>query len=148
LHLLRTRPSFSLPGGLLLNFGWYDLTILPSAFILPNAPILSLESMRAFVAAFAPSSQDLKSPAISPLYEDLEVFRGRLPAALFTCGTADPLLDDNILMGARWAMAGAKTINKFYTGACHGFLSMGSDEAQEALRDMMTWIGERIGEGQ
>lgn len=116
---LRTQNDFSLPGGgLLLQFGIYDLSLLPSAHTLPHAPVLPLETMKRFIAAFAPSrsSQDLKFPDISPLYEDLEKFRGRLPAALFTCGTAGPLLDDTVLMSAKWAIAGGTVVTKFYTG--------------------------------
>lgn len=148
-HLLRTRNDFSLPGGgLLLHFGCYDLSLLPSAHTLPHAPVLPLETMKRFIAAFAPSrsSQDLKSPDISPLYEDLEKFRGRLPAALFTCGTADPLLDDTVLMSARWGIAGGQVVTKFYGGAVHGFIAQQSEEAKACLGDTRAWIRDALSE--
>lgn len=51
---------------------------------------------------------------ISPLYADLNSMT--LPPALFTCGTLDPLLDDSILMSAKWTMSGAESILKVYPG--------------------------------
>ena len=44
-----------------------------------------------------------------------------LPRALFTIGTEDPLLDDSVLMCAKWLMAGGEGILKVYSGAAHGF---------------------------
>lgn len=45
----------------------------------------------------------------------------QLPPALFSCGTLDPLLDDSVMMSAKWAMSGAESILKIYPGAPHGF---------------------------
>lgn len=65
-------------------------------------------------------------PSISPFYENLVDIaqRGaekRLPAALFTVGTEDPLLDDSIVMSSKWQMSGAEGPLKVYSGAPHGF---------------------------
>ncbi|CAM1510708.1 Fc.00g010430.m01.CDS01 [Cosmosporella sp. VM-42] len=145
-HLLHTQRDFSLPGGLLLHFGVYDLSILPSAYTLSDAPILPLKTLERFIATFAPfhSIQDLKSPSISPLYENLEELRERLPTAMFTCGSEDPLQDDTVLMSARWGIAGGKVVTKFYAGAVHGFIFMGSNEAKLCLKDTLTWIRDRM----
>ncbi|KAF7553872.1 hypothetical protein G7046_g6972 [Stylonectria norvegica] len=145
-HLLHKHQDFVLSGGLLLHFGVYDLTLLPSAYALSNAPILPLRSLKKFIDAFAPlhSTQDLKSPSISPLYENLQSLRGRLPPAIFTCGSGDPLQDDTVLMSARWVIAGGSAVTKFYPGAVHGFIVMGSNEAKLCLQDTWEWIRSRM----
>ena len=102
-----------------------------------------------FIGAFLPNKtvEEKKDPAISPLYENLEAFRGRLPSALFTCGTEDPLLDDSVLLGTKWAMAGGDSTVKIYPGAPHGFIAFPSSllkEAGEALDDTKTYIRERL----
>jgi len=84
-----------------------------------------------------------KDPSISPYYEDLEKLRGRLPSALFTVGTMDPLLDDTVAMSTKWLMAGGEAIIKIYPGAPHGFLAFDPQllkEAGEALADSKTYI--------
>jgi len=86
-------------------------------------------------------------PSISPYYENLEQFRGRLPHALFTCGTEDPLLDDSVMMATRWLMAGGEACLKIYSGAPHGFLGFVGllDEAGMGLEDTKAFILERLG---
>jgi acetyl esterase/lipase len=81
-------------------------------------------------------------PSISPYYENLEKYRGRLPNAFFTCGTEDPLLDDSVMMATKWMMAGAGAILKIYPGAPHGFIGFVDmlDEAKQALEDTKTFI--------
>ncbi len=76
-------------------------------------------------------------PDISPLYADL---RG-LPPALFTIGTADPLLDDTLFMAARWEAAGNDADLRVYADGVHGFnafpigIARAANEAQaEFLR--------------
>jgi acetyl esterase/lipase len=101
--------------------------------------------MEEFGNAFLPGMtlDQKKDPAISPFYEDLEPFRGRLPSALFTCGTEDPLLDDSIAMATKWMIVGGDGIIKIYPGACHGFIGFSADllaEAGKALEDTKTYI--------
>jgi len=69
-----------------------------------------------------------------------------LPPALFTCGTADPLLDDSVMMATKWSVAGGKSILKIYPGAPHSFLSIDAAEGKsiaeldcvEFLRDCLS----------
>jgi acetyl esterase/lipase len=144
-HLLRTRPDFSLPGGILLNFGVYDLSLMPSSITFPDAPILNLKGLKAYTEAFTPfvSWEARKLPQYSPLYEDLEQFRGRLSPALFTSGTIDPLLDNTMLISMKWAIAGGDMVAKYYPGACHGFLAHPIDEAKVCMRDITRWLEEK-----
>jgi acetyl esterase/lipase len=103
-----------------------------------------------FVDAFLPNMpfEKKQDPSISPYYADLEKYRGRLPNALFTCGTEDPLLDDSVAMATKWLMAGGEAILKIYSGAPHGFIGFVGllNEAGEALEDTKTYIRERLEE--
>jgi acetyl esterase len=75
--------------------------------------------MRWFTANFLPGleGEQLRDPAISPLYADLS----GLPPALFTVGTADPLLDDTLFMAARWEAAGNDADLRVYKDGIHAF---------------------------
>ena len=53
-------------------------------------------------AGFVPDANLLEEPEISPLLADLS----GLPPALFNVGTLDPLMDDSLMMAARWMAAG------------------------------------------
>jgi len=109
--------------------------------------------MNHFLEAFLPGIklEDRKDSSISPFFEDLEHYRidgktSRLPSALFTCGTADCLLEDSVMMGVRWMMAGGEAIVKMYEGGPHGFLGFSSQvlaEAGQALEDTIMFIRER-----
>ena len=58
-----------------------------------------------FADCFLPgmADEDRRSPEVSPLYAEL---RNDLPPALFSCGTADPLLDGLALHGGPLAAGG------------------------------------------
>jgi acetyl esterase/lipase len=149
-HLLRTFPTTPCPT-LLLHFGAYDLSFLPQCFNFgPDSAIIDLEKMSHCTDAFVPNTTTAqrRDPKISPFYEDLEAFRGRLPKALFTCGTQDPLLDDTVMMGCKWLMAGGDAVVKIYAGAPHAFITWRglSDEADQAAVDMESFIKEVLGE--
>lgn len=101
--------------------------------------------------AFLPgmSLEQRKDPSVSPFYENLEKFRGRLPSALFTIGTEDPLLDDSVMMAMKWLTAGGHAILKVYPGAPHGFNRFPREalkEAAEAGDDTEMYIKERLGQ--
>jgi len=116
--------------------------------------------MRRFISAFLPSvpAAEAKNPRISPLYEDLEQYRvpggSRLPRALFTCGTADPLLDDSVFMAAKWQVAGAAAVLRIYPGAVHGFSGFAAaayEQAGRVLGDTRAFVQEgveRLGGGE
>lgn len=148
-HLLRTRPNFTFLG-LLLHFGCYDVTIPRST--LPH-PILSHITYQKFIEAFVPESSHAnlpngkQNPAISPFYEDLEQWRGKLPNALFTCGSVDILLHDTVLMSAKWMMAGGEAMTKIYSGGVHGYIFFPkelSPQAKKGMEETITYIKERL----
>lgn len=66
---------------------------------------------------------------------------------LFTCGTVDILLEDTVLMSAKWQMHGGEAIAKIYTGACHGYLAFSGEvypQAKEGMDDTLAYIKEKM----
>ncbi|KAL2426635.1 hypothetical protein ABEF95_011058 [Exophiala dermatitidis] len=134
--------------GLLLHFGCFSLIWTPSVynFKKPEVLVLDRDLMDHFIDAFCPgmSDEEKKHPSSSPLYADLEPLRGKLPPALFTCGTEDCLLDDTMFMSTKWLMAGGQAIVKIIPGAPHGFIffprhvkGSGSEEGMNAVEDFI-----------
>jgi acetyl esterase/lipase len=87
-----------------------------------DAALLSWDDCERFSTIYLPgmSFEEKKQPGLSAAYNNLR----HLISALFLCGTVDPMLDDQILMAARWQIAGNEAVVKFIPGACHGFMSM------------------------
>jgi acetyl esterase/lipase len=112
-------------GGANLVFGWYDLSGTPSQHGNPERPdLLSVELIRYFADLFTAgrSTEERRDPDISPLYADLH----GLPPALFTVGADDHLVDDTLLMAARWQLAGNETELLVYPETPHGGIGMPS----------------------
>ncbi len=79
-------------------------------------------------------SQFLRGQDIDPADPDLSPLRAPLhglPPALFSVGTADPLLDDSLFMHARWIAAGNPAKIEIYPGATHAFDSRESPLATQ-----------------
>jgi acetyl esterase/lipase len=147
-HLLNVFPDLKL-FGLLLNFGAYDLcTGFPSLAHFDKPLILTREITDHFLDSFLGnmSFEQKQDPSVSPFYENLEKYRGRLPSALFVCGTEDPLLDDSVMMATKWLVAGGEAILKIYPGGAHGFIGFLGllDEAGHWLEDTKMFIQERL----
>jgi len=116
--LLRLRDKHGLTpySGAILGYGFYDPSLTPSAANWgDDAVILSTASLQWFSDHFVPESRR-KEPDVNPLFADL---RG-MPAALFTVGTMDPLLDDSLFMHARWVAAGNAGELDVHPGGVHG----------------------------
>jgi acetyl esterase len=117
---LRDRGEIGRVAGANLAYGVYDVSMTPSARrwgerrIVVNTPDLAR-----FAAQYAPAATH-RDPDVSPLYADLT----GLPAALFSCGTLDPLLDDTLFMAARWEAAGSPAELDLHPGAPHEFLNL------------------------
>jgi acetyl esterase/lipase len=76
--------------------------------------------------------------AVSPLFADL----CDMPPALFTVGSADHLLDDNILMAGRWAAFGNCAQLAVYPDCGHGFTRFDialAKLARERMIDFFDW---------
>jgi acetyl esterase len=116
--------------GLVLNYGAFDQSYLPSCRILdPDQPlVLSYLDAAKFTQAYVPTggTEDMKNPKISPLYASLT----DLGSALFIVGTVDGLLDDSVLMAAKWTIAGNDAVLKFVPGAAHGFMTFDGNKVE------------------
>lgn len=150
-HLKRARPAHQLKG-LILLFGWYDLTLnMPQVLSATRPVVISYEIMKHFTDAYVPnmSLEDKRSPSVSPLYEDLQALVAmeagmKLPPALFLCGTQDPLLEDTLMMSTRWLIAGGESVVKIWPGEAHGFSAFPTNSAREASAMMQQFIQEKM----
>ena len=126
------------------QYGAFDLSMTPSQRrwgdrnLVLSGPIINW-----FADQFLPA-HDLESrrdPDISPLFADLS----RMPPAIFTIGTEDPLLDDTLFMEARWRAAGNPTELRVWREAPHGFLSLPMSVADLALSDEHEFLNRTLG---
>lgn len=119
---MRNEGTVSNLRGVILNYGQFDLSGLPSLYEQddPNkCLILSKEDADHFLDAYLPPAIQRKASRVSPAYNKLH----DLVPALFVCGTRDGLIDDSLLMSSKWMLAGNESILKFVGGACHGFMT-------------------------
>lgn len=110
-----------------LVFGAYDLAGTPSVEFGTDTLVLTRQSIAWFTEQFV-AADKRHDPDVSPIWADLH----DLPAALFTVGTLDPLVDDSLFMHARWVAAGNPAELAIYPGGVHGFTSFDIGLAREA----------------
>lgn len=110
-----------------LMYGCYDLSLTPSMRRAQDTLVLDRARVEALVAGVR-GPFDPRDAAISPLYADLS----GLPAALFSVGTLDPLIDDSLFMHARWRAAGNAAELAVFAGGVHGFHMLEGQLAQAA----------------
>lgn len=138
---LRDRHKLTPFSAATLNYGCYDHNLTPSARRWGDEKlVLNTPGIAAFRKSFLPVGTDWYDPDVSPLYADL---RG-MPAALFTVGTRDPLLDDSLFMAPRWLAAGNVAELALYPGACHGFMSLDFAQRTEALSRIETFLQQHL----
>jgi acetyl esterase/lipase len=114
---LREKSGFTSMRCAVFTSGVFDLRHTPSSRNWGDRPlVLTSGLMRSYVDQYAPPKL-LDDPDVSPIFGRL---RG-LPSALFSVGTADPLLDDTLFMASRWAAAGNRMTLRAYSEAPHGF---------------------------
>jgi acetyl esterase len=123
---MRDRHGYSGFRAASLSYGNYDAGMTPSQRLGPDlgehGPVnhVAPESLRKYVETFLPPGMDPRDPDVSPLYARLH----RMPPALFTVGTLDPLIDDTLFLHARWVASGNRAELAIYPGAPHGFTAM------------------------
>lgn len=142
--LLRLRDRHGAAGavtGMVLDAGVYDAAGTPSVrgelpehSTLSVAPLLDL-----YFGDRTPA--ELRDPDLSPLYGDL---RGLCPA-LFSVGTADPLLDDSLFMAARWEAAGNRTELAVYPYGPHGVALSPTEMGRRARARIDSFLRECAG---
>jgi acetyl esterase/lipase len=125
---LRDRLGYRGFAGANLLFGAFDLSMTPSQRRWGDRNlVLSTPILDWFYDAFVPAERR-REPDVSPMYADLS----SLPPALFTVGTADPLLDDSLFLHARWRAAGNAADLAIVPGAPHGFTAFPMPATVEA----------------
>ncbi len=125
--------------GVNLIYGCFDLSRTPSCRMATDSTLLLSKKYldETYELVFHGwSREQLRDPQYSPLYANLE----HLPPALFTIGTADPLIDDTYFMEARWRLAGNKTFLAVYPESSHAFNFFPSQIARIANEKMFEWI--------
>ena len=133
--LLRLRDRHGITnafGAAVFQYGGFDLSMSPSQRLWGDRNlVLSGPIMVWFGDQFLPglNREQRRVPDISPLFADL----ASMPPAIFTIGTADPLIDDTLFMEARWRTAGHVTELRIWPEAPHGFVSLPMTVADVAL---------------
>ncbi|KAL9094236.1 MAG: hypothetical protein Q9165_003376 [Trypethelium subeluteriae] len=152
-QLMRTRPQHRLDAVLLIN-GLYDLTLnMPTTVQRQDSVVIDRGMLEKFIEAYSlgASAEARRNPMMSPLYEDVQKLAhdspsGTLPPALFTCGTADPLLDDSLMMSVKWMASGSEALIRLYPGAPHMFSAFkGFKVADDMAAATMAFLNERLG---
>jgi acetyl esterase len=114
-----------------LNYGAYDLNGTPSTILWGDRNlVLSTPIVQWFAGNFLPGSgfEQRRDPDISPLYARL----GEMPAALFSVGTMDCLMDDSLFMAERWRVAGNQAEVAVYPDGVHAFNAYPTGLARKA----------------
>jgi acetyl esterase len=134
---MRDRHRFTDFSGANLVFGCFDISMTPSQRNWGDRSLLiSTRDIGWFNDHYVPDPQMRRNPDCSPLYAELS----RMPPALFTVGTLDPLLDDTLFMHGRWLAAGNRSELGIYPGGMHMFTSFPIDIAKEANRRIFSFI--------
>jgi acetyl esterase/lipase len=137
---MRDRHGFAGFRGANLVYGCFDLSLTPSVRRWGERNlVLSTPIIEWFTRQFIRPEQGT-DPDVSPLRADL---RG-LPAALFTIGTLDPLLDDSLFMHARWLAAGNRAEIAVYPGGIHAFNAFPSKLANAANRRQAEFLSKLL----
>jgi acetyl esterase/lipase len=101
-----------------LSYGNYDTSMTPSQkWIGALGVLLRTQDIEGCSDAYCPDRTRRRDPDVSAIYANLE----RMPRALLSVGTCDPVLDDSLFMHARWIAAGNQAELAVYPGAPHGF---------------------------
>jgi len=145
--LLRLRDRHGITGAFgaaALQYGGFDLSMSPSQRLWGERNlVLSGPIMVWFGDQFLPGldREQRRDPDISPLFADLS----DMPPAIFTVGTADPLIDDTLFMEARWRAAGHATELRIWPEAPHGFLSLPMSVTDVALAAEHDFLNRTLG---
>lgn len=143
LTLLRLRQGHGTMPFVAANLvaGCYDLRGTPSVRRWGSEKlVLNTRDINKFAEAFIQGDDSAEDPAISPMLADLS---GLCPA-LFTVGTADPLLDDTLMMAPRWLAAGNPAQFAVHPGGAHVFQAFAGELASTSLEEMDAFLNAAV----
>jgi acetyl esterase len=128
-----------------LVFGVHDWSRTPSQRGMrpqEGPDMLSPEGIEFFVECYLPgrTDEERRDPSISPLFADL---RG-LPPALLSVGTCDHLLDDTLLLAARWAAANGNADLFVAPDLPHGFMAFPCGITSAWVDTTNAWFAARL----
>ncbi len=138
---LRDRHGYAGFSGANLVYGGFDLTGSPSArsWGEDRKYVLTTKLIDWFHENYVSDGKhSLDDPELSPVFKELH----NMPPALFTVGTLDPLLDDSMLMHARWLAAGNRGELALYPGGIHAFNVFPIELAREANDKSIRFLSE------
>ena len=130
---LRDRGITAFSGGV-LQFGTYDLAA--------QTPAGRRISDEYFLNAYAGTAPDRANPDLSPIFAEL----AGLPPILIVIGSDDILLEDNLAMATRLAVAGVRVELRIYPASPHGFTGHPTPMARAALGHIDSWLRTRLNE--
>jgi acetyl esterase/lipase len=127
-------------------YGVFDWSLTPSqrgmrATLGPD--VLDPERIAFFADCYLPglTAEQRRAPSASPLFADLH----GLPPALFSVGTNDHLLDDTLLMAARWRAAGNDVALFVAPDMPHGFGAFACEMTRAAAAATDAWFARVLG---
>lgn len=121
--------------------GCYDLSMSPSVRNFgAERLILNTDDVAEFVRRCVQETQDVRDPAVSPLYARLD----GMPPAHFSVGTRDLLLDDTLFMAARWRAAGNAAELRVQPDGCHVYETFASEAGTRSEQAMADFLVHRI----
>ena len=129
--------------GVNLFYGCYDLGRTPSSRQVSDTTLLLYKKSldESFQLVFGSwTLRQLQRPEFSPMFANLK----GMPPALFSVGTADPLIDDTFFMESRWRNAGNKTYLAVYPECTHGLNILPTAIAKLSNKLAYQWIVDHI----
>ena len=136
---LRDRPARRPVTGAVLFYGVYDLAGTPSLRAADRRTlVLHGPTAARNLARLTPGLDEAarRDPALSPLHADL----AGLPPVLMPVGELDPLLDDTLLLHARWGAAGGRSTLLRAPESPHAFNRFGTRIAARTARYVRDWL--------
>lgn len=96
-----------------------------------------------FTECYLPGRTDdeRRDPSVSPAFADLR----DLPPAIMSVGTADHLLDDTLLLSARWAAAGNDVELLVLPELPHGFMAVPCELTNQWTKRTYQWFSAVLG---
>jgi len=119
-----------MPAGVAPIFPWADLTQSSASYAATAGRDMMTKRAGDWAADLYAAGQDVRTPGISPLFGSFAGF----PPTLVTVGTGDALLDDARGVAAALGAAGAPVTVNEVTGAIHGFTTLPTPEAHDAIQ--------------